>query len=222
MPMTGSLPIETYYPNGFGILFGGASACSFVWMPDDIEINRFNEIYEMQRLCECGSLAVRANYRVRTSANQPDQDPDQDQDTFFCSYDPIGPIKYAVVAGEFPPSLYLNIDTGNICGIVDNLMDIAPERFGGIDFKFNETNYLQGAKPGGEIYYTIRAFDSGNTAAYSDKNFTLYVQTNWSSRRDKFILNIENQFYLNGYPVTNREYINGMKDKGFYPGPGCE
>lgn len=216
MPMTGTPSIETYYPNGFGVLFDpNSSSCAFEWEPDDIQINRFNEIYEMQRLCECGSLRVHADYRLSVGAAGG-------YDTPTCFYDPVGSIKYAVVAGEFPPSLYLNIDTGVICGLVDNLMDIAPERFGGIDFKFNESNYLQGAKPGGEIYYTIRAFDSGNTAAYSDKNFTLYVQTNWSSRRDKFVLNIENQFYLNGYPVTNREYIDGMKVKGFYPGPGCE
>jgi hypothetical protein len=69
--------------------------------------------------------------------------------------------------------------------------------------------------------FLVRAFDSGNTSNYDDKYLIMNIRTDWSARRDRFVLNIDNQFYLNGKPVSNKEYILAMKKKGYYPGPGC-
>jgi hypothetical protein len=90
------------------------------------------------------------------------------------------------------------------------------------DFKFDETNYLKYAVPGLALKFYVRAFDSGNTGMYDDREVQMYVRTNWSSRRDRFVLNIENQFYLDGKPADNKTYVKGMKSKGYYPGPGCK
>jgi formylglycine-generating enzyme required for sulfatase activity len=39
---------------------------------------------------------------------------------------------------------------------------------------------------------------------------------NWSSDRDEFILNIRNQFFIDGKPVTNEEYLTTMKGRGYF------
>jgi hypothetical protein len=134
-----------------------------------------------------------------------------------------GPIKYAIIGGEFPPSLYLDIDTGTIVGEIDGLEAIAPKRLGiPADFKFNETNYLKYAVSGLELRFTVRAFNSSDTSVYDDHEVVMYLRTNWSARRDRFILNIQNQFFVDGATATNAAFVKAMKSKGYYPGPGCE
>jgi len=52
---------------------------------------------------------------------------------------------------------------------------------------------------------------------YIDGQFTIQLSNNWSSDRDAFILNIRNQFFIDGKPVTNKEYLSVMKSRGYFP-----
>jgi hypothetical protein len=64
--------------------------------------------------------------------------------------------------------------------------------------------------------FTARAFDSSLTSRYIDGEFTIDTDNNWSSDRDEFILNIRNQMFIDGKPVTNKEYLATMKDRGYF------
>ena len=224
MPMThsGAYPIEHYYPGGFG---GAGSDCSFTWVPIVQTIP--NDIFEYETVGEnkCIQMAIRADYTQclediidetyvtpsGTSSISPS-----------CCMGGVGALKYAVLGGEFPPSLYLNIDTGEMVGVIDSIEVSAAKRLGvPPNFKFDETNYAKYAVSGLSLICQFRVFDSGNTSSYNDIEALIPISTNWSARRDKFGLNIENQFYLDGKPVTNKTYIKGVKSKGYYPGPGC-
>jgi hypothetical protein len=92
--------------------------------------------------------------------------------------------------------------------------------------QFTESNYAERGSAGlyskgfptkKDIVFTARAFDSGNTGRYIDGVFAIETNNNWSSDRDRFILNIRNQMYVDGKPVTNREYLETMKARGFFP-----
>ena len=222
MPMTGSQPIEYYYPNGFG---ESSQSCKITWFP---RYTIPNPIFERQTVGpnSCIQMSVGANYTICLPSiinGSYSQRSGTNSITNVCCGPGLGSIKYAIVGGEFPPSLYLNIDTGIMSGIIDDVEVIAKERLGVPDgWKFDETNYLKYAVPGIDVNFVVRAFDSGETTTYSDRTITMHIRTNWSSRRDKFVLNIQNQFYLDGKPVDNATYIKGMKSKGYYPGPNCE
>jgi hypothetical protein len=92
--------------------------------------------------------------------------------------------------------------------------------------RYDETNYASGGSSalysGGfgtaiSIPFIARAFDSSDPYGnYIDGEFVLNVLNNWSSDRDSLVLNIRNQMYLDGKPVTNAEYLNGMKAKGYF------
>lgn len=227
MPMThsGPHPIEYYYPGGFGQT---ASNCRFAWVSTKETIP--NPIFENQRVGsgakDCVQIGVKVNYTDCLDSVENDSyvtRPGTSSISAECCYYGVGAVKYAVLGGEFPPSLYLDIDTGRMMGLIDGLEKIAPERLGlPPNFKFNESNYRDGAVSGLKIQFLVRAFDSGATSVYDDRMVEMHLRTNWSARRDRFILNIENQFYLDEKPVTNEEFLKGMKRKGYYPGPGCQ
>lgn len=92
--------------------------------------------------------------------------------------------------------------------------------------RFTEQNYAQRGSAslyeGGfgidkDIVFTARAFDSISPASrYIDGVFTIKTLNNWSSDRDRFILNIRNQFFVDCQPVTNREYLDTMKERGYF------
>lgn len=225
MPMThsGQYAIDHYYPGGFGPT---GSDCRFTWIPTTQTIP--NPIFEKERVGPngCVRIGVEADYTeclpsvLNGTYTHPVGTP---AISMACCGGGVGTIKYALLGGEFPPSLYLDIDTGQMVGEIDEIEKAAAKRLGiPPDFKFNETNYLQYARPGLDLHFTVRAFDSGNTGTYDDREIVMYVRTNWSARRDRFVLNIENQFYLDGKPVDNKTYVRGLKAKGYYPGPGCE
>ena len=68
-----------------------------------------------------------------------------------------------------------------------------------------------------DVKFVARAFDStAPTTRYIDGEFTFKVQSNWSSDRDGLILNIRNQFFIDGKPVTNEKYLSTMKERGFF------
>ena len=92
--------------------------------------------------------------------------------------------------------------------------------------QFTEDNYARRGSAGlyaagfpleKDVTFIARAFDSGNTGRYIDGVFTIATNNNWSSDRDRFILNIRNQMYVDGKPVTNREYLETMKARGYFP-----
>lgn len=133
-------------------------------------------------------------------------------------------VKYKLMGGEWPPGLTLNEDTGQIYGTIDDNSVSAP---GSVDvppqgFQYNESNYLQHHTSGVALKFTIRAYNPLLPSIYSDNDITMYVRTNWSSKRDELLLNIKNQFYVDGAPTENESYLNTQKSRGYFPGPGCE
>lgn len=92
--------------------------------------------------------------------------------------------------------------------------------------RFTEDNYgtfgstkahSRGFGRSSDVKFIARAFDaSAPTTRYIDGEFVFKVQSNWSSDRDGFILNIRNQFFIDGKPVTNDKYLSTMKERGFF------
>jgi hypothetical protein len=92
--------------------------------------------------------------------------------------------------------------------------------------RFTESNYgtfgsarahAKGFGRSSDVTFTARAFDaSAPTERYIDGRFVFEVQSNWSSDRDGFILNIRNQFFVDGKPVTNEKYLSTMKARGYF------
>lgn len=82
----------------------------------------------------------------------------------------------------------------------------------------SETLYADGFPTPQDVTFVARAFNVSNpTEDYIDGRFTIQVSNNWSIDRDKFILNIRNQFFIDGKPVTNKEYLSVMKSRGYFP-----
>lgn len=68
-----------------------------------------------------------------------------------------------------------------------------------------------------DVNFIARAFNADNpTSDYIDGYFTLKVSNNWSADRDELILNIRNQFFIDGKPVSNKEYLATMKSRGYF------
>jgi hypothetical protein len=92
--------------------------------------------------------------------------------------------------------------------------------------KFTEDNYaVRGSAslykagfpiPKG-IIFIARAFNSSLTSQYIDGEFMIDTSNNWSSDRDEFVLNIRNQMFIDGKPVTNKQYLATMKERGYFP-----
>jgi hypothetical protein len=255
--MTGTQPIEYYYPSGFGELNIVEQDESISGITNDIEwlspaiLNKiYNEtspsrpIFEQQKLLRPQDPDVGCREIIRLKSVYV---------SYVGSPPTIGGVlKYAIVSGTFPPSVTLDIDTGYLYGKIDDLDDIFPEEFGltnptgipedpkdlaaaenfGFTFgeqglrKFTETNYAERGSArlyrGGfptpkDINFIARAFDSDLPSRYIDGEFTIDTSNNWSSDRDEFILNIRNQMFIDGKPVTNKKYLATMKERGYFP-----
>lgn len=131
-----------------------------------------------------------------------------------------------VVGGEFPPDLVVNMETGQVSGIMSD-MDLFVEQFKlPPGFKFNESNYATKGSAGayrnglGTVVtasFVLRAFDPGYTGWYADTVYNFRVSNWWSSDRDRFILDITGPFAIDGEVITdNAEYLRRMKQKGFW------
>lgn len=131
-----------------------------------------------------------------------------------------------VVGGEFPPDLTINMETGQISGIMSE-MDLFVEQFKlPPGLKFNESNYATVGSAGayrnglGTIVhasFVMRAFDPGYTGWYSDTVYTFRISNWWSSDRDRFILDITGPFAVDGVTTKdNLDYLTKMKQKGFW------
>ncbi len=145
--------------------------------------------------------------------------------------------KYIVIAGEWPPGLTID-NGGNIHGIVSENRVTSPGKMGNppLVTPYDQSNYLEYAYPGLNAEFTVQAYR--NNVSFGQQNFSLYIKTNWSSRRDDFILNIKNEYPTEGlpegltYPVgegytflidgasaDNETYLKTMKSRGYFPGP---
>lgn len=117
-------------------------------------------------------------------------------------------------------------------GIPEDPEDIEAAQIFGLSYgeqtprRFTEDNYAVRGSAGlysagfptaKGIVFTARAFDSSMTSEYVDGIFTISTFNNWSSDRDAFILNIRNQMYIDGKPVSNKEYLRVMKSRGYFP-----
>lgn len=131
-----------------------------------------------------------------------------------------------VVGGEFPPDLTIDMETGQISGVMSD-MDLFVEQFRLPEgYKLNETNYATigsaGAYKNGlgttvVAKFVMRAFDPGYTGWYVDTVYSFQVSNWWSSDRDRFILDITGPFAVDGEIITNNaEYLRRMKQKGFW------
>lgn len=146
-------------------------------------------------------------------------------------------IKYMVISGEFPPNLTLDMDTGIAYGFISEMdlpdnpedqttKDYFMERWRlPPDFKITEKNYAtvgsassfrSGRGAENIARFVIRAFNARDPRVFTDREFSMKISNNWSSDRDRLILNINNQFYLDGKPSTNKDYLKKMKERGFY------
>ena len=94
------------------------------------------------------------------------------------------------------------------------------------DFQIDEENYatvgsaasfLNGRGGYATAKFTIRAFNAKDPRVFADRTFSLKISNNWSSDRDRLILNIKNRFYIDGKPATNKEYLLEMKKRGYFP-----
>jgi hypothetical protein len=146
-------------------------------------------------------------------------------------------IKYMVVSGEFPPDLTLDMDTGVAYGFISEMdlpdnpgdpsnRDYFMERWRlPPDFRITEKNYAtvgsassfrNGRGAENIARFVIRAFNSRDPRVFTDKEFSISISNNWSSDRDRLIININNQFYVDGKSASNREYLKKMKQRGFF------
>ena len=146
-------------------------------------------------------------------------------------------IQYMVVGGEFPPDLILDMDTGVAYGMVSE-MDL-PDSPGDNsskdyfmkrwklpeDYRINEKNYAtvgsasafaNGLPANNTAKFVIRAFNAKDPRVFTDKEFSMRISNNWSSDRDRLILNINNKFFIDEKPVSNAEYLSKMKERGYF------
>jgi hypothetical protein len=135
---------------------------------------------------------------------------------------------FLVITGDFSPDMILNLDTGKMTGRTGEMdqyvsgLNIPP------DYEIDEQNYAtvgsasffrNGVGFEIPIQFTARVFNKSNPDSFIDTSFQYGLSNNWSSDRDYLILNIKNQFFLNGATATNLEYLETQKTRGFFPGP---
>lgn len=145
-----------------------------------------------------------------------------------CSGDQITDPAFLIITGDFSPEMILDADSGKLLGKTGDLdfyastLNIPP------DYEIDEQNYAtvgsasyfrNGVGFGIPVSITVRGFSKSNPSVYIDKEFTYNLRNNWSSDRDTLILNIKNQFFVDGKPATNLEYLEAQKAKGYFPGP---
>jgi hypothetical protein len=145
-----------------------------------------------------------------------------------CLPETFGDPGFLMVTGDFSPDMVLNLDTGKFIGRTGEMdqyvssLNIPP------DFEIDEQNYAtigsasyfrNGVGFRIPINFTARVFDKSDPNVYIDGSFNYSLSNNWSSDRDYLVLNIKNQFYVDGATATNLQYLEAQKAKGFFPGP---
>ena len=132
-----------------------------------------------------------------------------------------GTPEYFIAVGSTLPA-GLSLGTGGVLSGIVLEMDSFVEEFKNRPegFKYDEQNYATfgSAKTGSKTFtFSIDAFASGGSGGTATQVHTLTVNNNWSSDRDEFIREIDNQFFIDGIKVTNEEYLTEMKSRGYFP-----
>lgn len=94
--------------------------------------------------------------------------------------------------------------------------------------KFNSTNY---AKEGSaslfsngrgkikRIFLKVRAYLESNPSTYIEDDFFIDAMNNWSFDRDALISgprSIDDTFFIEGLPASKQDYLDYMKNQGFF------
>jgi hypothetical protein len=135
---------------------------------------------------------------------------------------------FLIITGDFSPDMALDLDSGKLIGRTAEMDQYVSSLNIPADYRIDEQNYAtvgsasyfrNGVGFGIPIRFTARVFSKSNPNIYIDKSFEYTLSNNWSSDRDYLILNLNNQFYVNGATATNLEYLQAQKAKGYFPGP---
>lgn len=164
-------------------------------------------------------LGARVKYAIIEGVFPPSMTLDIDTGVLFGEIDDLDTIYADLLGGDGVPA-DREADTRAASTYNYNFGEQGPKQY-------TEDNY---AKSGSAAFYSdgfavpknvtfvARAFDAdAPTLGYIDGRFTIDISNNWSSDRDRFILNIRNQFFVDGKPVTNKEYLATMKSRGYFP-----
>jgi hypothetical protein len=123
-----------------------------------------------------------------------------------------------------PIPQFLQINDNVLSGVIGELDDwfYTPPA----DFSYNTTetyggnycNFGSGLAGTTNVSFVIRAYRSSNPSNFSDQTFTVNVRNNYSSDRDRMIIDhISNlELFVNGQKVTPQDFIQHYKDMGYY------
>ncbi len=129
---------------------------------------------------------------------------------------------YAFTTGTIiPPGLTLTTG-GLLYGRVEDMDLFVPEFQKPGGFQFDEVNYATwgSAKEGSKTFsFSVDAYTGYGAGLTLAQIHSILIRNNWSSDRDNFIREIDNNFCIDGNPVTNENYLTIMRDRGYYPHP---
>jgi len=135
---------------------------------------------------------------------------------------------FLIISGDFSPDMILNLDTGKLIGRTGSMIQYVAGLNVPPDFQIDEQNYgtqgpssyfRNGAGVDVKVRVAARVFSKSNPNIFADGQFQYNLRNNWSTDRDFLILNIKNQFFVDGQTASNIEYLEAQKAKGFFPGP---
>jgi len=124
---------------------------------------------------------------------------------------------FAVTEGSTLPSGLTLSSDGLISGILEDMDLYIDEYAKPIGFVFNEINYATwGSAQSGSRDFSFSIDAIGETTSIPQVH-TLTIKNNWSSDRDEFIREIDNDLFIDGVKVSNEEYLDVMKSRGYFP-----
>ena len=159
-------------------------------------------------------------------------------DADYTQFSSGGPIKYRIVEGTLPETIFLDEDSGVITGYVQEMDDWVPEYVNAIP-EYTNQNYATAGSAGlfyavtGETgstltntaigyraTFTVEAYDSLaanlNSTNSVQREFYFRLFNNWSSDRDRFLREYDVQFFIDGEPVDNVDYVLRQKEAGYF------
>lgn len=157
-------------------------------------------------------------------------------DTVFVDLVPIFLIpeniitNFTVISGSLPNSLNITeiFSTWAIYGILTDMDDYVPEFAKPVNFSYdgsskagqNYAGYGAGLAQGKSFGFTVRCNLSElyEDKLYKDISFELYVKTNYSTQRDKYLREyyINTPIVYNGISYNIEDYITLMKTLGYF------
>lgn len=166
------------------------------------------------------TIGGQVKYAIIEGVFPPSLTLDIDSGVLFGEIDDLDTI-YADLLGKdaVPPDRQADIQAASTYNY--NFGEQGPKRFTEDNYakSGSASLYSDGFAIPKSVTFVARAFNAQSpTEDYIDGRFTIDISNNWSSDRDRFILNIRNQFFVDGKPVTNKEYLATMKSRGYFPG----